>query len=170
MALLLRLLQSLTFLLFINNNSGRQLCCFHLFMKERSWTWYLKCYKYWLICFSYWEYCQDNLFSLSSFVSKCRVKLFGWNTHVFLSTSYQWQSNLFLLIQNVADFLQRMRKKTKLFSAHPQIPQRKWFDVRNCTFCEVFVPQLVYQCIWQQWIISSLACSSESVKIWKSWK
>ena len=111
MALLLRLLQSLTFLLFTNNNSGRQLCCFHLFMKDRSWTWYLKCYKYWLICFSYWEYCQDNLFFLSSFVSKCRVKLFGWNTHVFLSTSYQWQSNLFLLIQNVADFLQRMRKK-----------------------------------------------------------
>ena len=30
--------------------------------------------------------------------------------------------------------------------------------------------QLVHQCSWQRWIRSSLAYSSESVKIWRSWK
>ena len=31
-------------------------------------------------------------------------------------------------------------------------------------------PQLVHQCSWQQWIRSSLAFSSETVKLWRSWR
>ena len=72
------------------------------------------------------------------------------------------ETNEILILQFINKFL------NSRFARMIENPKGRIFSCEINEECAA--TQLVHQCSWQQWIRSSLACSSESVKIWKSWK